>query len=245
MCKNFREKGTCKYGDRCLFAHGDHELTKRGSPDSEKSIDKKAVETVLEVVAEATIETTKDSTKLQIESSETESSKLAINKNDSGEQSQSCSVESSGIQNASAEEEIQDHGENSTTLSENCSQNATPEKKVGKATTPPSGKGEQYHANFECFKKEEEFKKLFDDLDIENIVLNTNQDTENETAQKFNIEIEKLLSDDGDDQSLDVPDYKQRRQSENISNEKQFSEQSLKMPASDNSSSNGLFPLIE
>ena len=85
MCKNFREKGTCKYGDRCLFAHGDHELTKRGSPDSEKSIDKKAVETVLEVVAEATIETTKDSTKLQIESSETESSKLAINKNDSGE----------------------------------------------------------------------------------------------------------------------------------------------------------------
>ena len=31
MCKNFREKGTCKYGDRCLFAHGDHELTKRGT----------------------------------------------------------------------------------------------------------------------------------------------------------------------------------------------------------------------
>jgi len=30
MCKNFREKGACKYGDRCLFAHGDHELTKRG-----------------------------------------------------------------------------------------------------------------------------------------------------------------------------------------------------------------------
>lgn len=29
MCKNFKEKGTCKYGDRCLFAHGDHELVKR------------------------------------------------------------------------------------------------------------------------------------------------------------------------------------------------------------------------
>jgi hypothetical protein len=35
MCKNFREKGVCKYGDRCLFAHGDHELTRRGSPIEE------------------------------------------------------------------------------------------------------------------------------------------------------------------------------------------------------------------
>ena len=31
MCKNWREKGQCKYGDKCLFAHGDHELTKRSS----------------------------------------------------------------------------------------------------------------------------------------------------------------------------------------------------------------------
>lgn len=30
MCKNFKEKGVCKYGDRCLFAHGDHEMVKRG-----------------------------------------------------------------------------------------------------------------------------------------------------------------------------------------------------------------------
>lgn len=29
MCKNWREKGTCKYGDRCLFAHGEVELTRR------------------------------------------------------------------------------------------------------------------------------------------------------------------------------------------------------------------------
>jgi hypothetical protein len=36
MCKNFREKGSCKYGDRCLFAHGDHELTRRGSPNGEE-----------------------------------------------------------------------------------------------------------------------------------------------------------------------------------------------------------------
>jgi len=106
MCKNFREKGACKYGDRCLFAHGDHELTKRGSPEPEPTVEKKPVEGTLEVVAEATIETTKDSTKLLIDNSETESSKLTLHKNDSGEQSQSCSVENSGIQNASAEEEI-------------------------------------------------------------------------------------------------------------------------------------------
>ncbi len=27
MCKNWREKGECRYGDRCLFAHGSTELT--------------------------------------------------------------------------------------------------------------------------------------------------------------------------------------------------------------------------
>jgi hypothetical protein len=27
MCKNWREKGQCRYGDRCLFAHGYDELT--------------------------------------------------------------------------------------------------------------------------------------------------------------------------------------------------------------------------
>ena len=58
-CKNFREKGACKYGDRCLFAHGDHELTKRGSDEEEKP---KATIAPLEVVAEATIESTKDET---------------------------------------------------------------------------------------------------------------------------------------------------------------------------------------
>jgi len=31
MCKNWRERGACKYGDKCLFAHGDKELTKRST----------------------------------------------------------------------------------------------------------------------------------------------------------------------------------------------------------------------
>ena len=29
MCKNWREKGNCRYGEKCLFAHGEHELTKK------------------------------------------------------------------------------------------------------------------------------------------------------------------------------------------------------------------------
>jgi len=29
MCKNWRTKGSCPYGDKCLFAHGDQELSRR------------------------------------------------------------------------------------------------------------------------------------------------------------------------------------------------------------------------
>ncbi len=32
MCKNWKEKGVCKYGEKCLFAHGDSELTKKSTP---------------------------------------------------------------------------------------------------------------------------------------------------------------------------------------------------------------------
>jgi transcriptional regulator of heat shock response len=27
LCKNWRETGCCRYGEKCLFAHGKHELT--------------------------------------------------------------------------------------------------------------------------------------------------------------------------------------------------------------------------
>ena len=37
MCKNWREKGNCKYGDKCLFAHGEAELTKRTSAPQTES----------------------------------------------------------------------------------------------------------------------------------------------------------------------------------------------------------------
>ena len=35
MCKNWREKGNCRYGDKCLFAHGDNELSRKKSGESE------------------------------------------------------------------------------------------------------------------------------------------------------------------------------------------------------------------
>lgn len=34
MCKNWKEKGSCRYGDKCLFAHGEHELTRKKSSDT-------------------------------------------------------------------------------------------------------------------------------------------------------------------------------------------------------------------
>ena len=33
MCKNWKEKGTCKYGDKCLFAHGEQELSRKSSEE--------------------------------------------------------------------------------------------------------------------------------------------------------------------------------------------------------------------
>lgn len=45
MCKNFKETGSCKYGDRCLFAHGDHELINRGPPLAEPEKPKASVDT--------------------------------------------------------------------------------------------------------------------------------------------------------------------------------------------------------
>ena len=50
MCKNWREKGSCKYNDKCLFAHGQSELTKRSSlngPEPKKLVPAKpaAIET--------------------------------------------------------------------------------------------------------------------------------------------------------------------------------------------------------
>jgi hypothetical protein len=37
MCKNWKEKGTCRYGDKCLFAHGEQELTRKYSLDEAES----------------------------------------------------------------------------------------------------------------------------------------------------------------------------------------------------------------
>lgn len=63
MCKNFREKGNCKYGDKCLFAHGEAELTKRSSAAGPEPV-KPAQPTALpKTAAEASIEASTDTKK--------------------------------------------------------------------------------------------------------------------------------------------------------------------------------------
>ena len=59
-------------------------------------------------------------------------------------------------------DEIQDEGENSTTLSSANEHHSTPESESTKAKVM----GPQ---NIYCFKKEEEFKELLENLEIENI----------------------------------------------------------------------------
>ena len=75
MCKNFREKGVCKYGDKCLFAHGDVELTRKGSPqttttkaDEVKKDEDKIDESKSKAAAE---NTTLDTTKLDSSQNQT------------------------------------------------------------------------------------------------------------------------------------------------------------------------------
>lgn len=36
MCKNWREKGSCRYGDRCLFAHGNDEIAGKSNSSPSK-----------------------------------------------------------------------------------------------------------------------------------------------------------------------------------------------------------------
>ena len=103
MCKNFREKGSCKYGDRCLFAHGDHELTRRGSPngDEPKKEEPKPVDQESTKIGDTVLTLTKTT----VQAADTT---LSINFEGSCENSQINQEES---------ETIEDQGENSTTLS--------------------------------------------------------------------------------------------------------------------------------
>ena len=156
MCKNFREKGVCKYGDRCLFAHGDHELTRRGSGEPKAAVEEAAQkELPKEAIAVAAVdETTKDSTQLVLSKLEEsadvpqidslvddfladEVPKMTDLKSDSKKQSTGSkddnAVSSFEIRSdmGVADDEIQDQGENSTTLS-SANEHNTPEKLSGK-----------------------------------------------------------------------------------------------------------------
>lgn len=217
MCKNFKETGSCKYGDRCLFAHGDHELINRAPPVTEPEKPKPSEEAAKEDKKEASTgskvdssdkessserdnavaenseqkanETTNDSTKLlqaadvgevsaekepkiQLKEQSSEHSVLTRSPNLT---EQSC--ESEAV--LGAEDEIQDHGENSTTLSsiEHNQRQSETDRDNGDAaynllnqaqegTVEASSLDSQYQKNFEC---EDEFKELLENLDIQNI----------------------------------------------------------------------------
>ena len=218
MCKNFRETGSCKYGDRCLFAHGAHELISRGgtaadaeeptkteeSDKVEENKDKVPVTTTEQEVAKQdeaadknaeagsvprVNETTNDSSKLLLSTDEAELSaekdlKLLQKEMSSGRSiiaespngtEQSC--ESDAI--LGVEDETQDHGENSTTLSSIEHNQRQPDTGRDRAESADNllaqaheGTEEGviesslYQKNFEC---EDEFKELLENLDIQNI----------------------------------------------------------------------------
>lgn len=111
-----------------------------------------------------------------------------------------------------------DHGENSTTLSSiNESQKHTPEKLNTKMRN--SSRLDIQNASEQCFysfKKEVEFKEMLDNLDIENIEINLHHRFCNNALngpdaskqlqkdlvsmhEKLNIDIEKLLSEDDEE----------------------------------------------
>ena len=226
MCKNFREKGTCKYGDRCLFAHGDHELTKRGSqpetkpkeeskPAPQEPVKNPVEEPDEKTIADSTIDSTKIMEKSEIKAEEADLKKVekgeksqngselkktdsnTSSKKEENEQDGSCGGESSDNLR-SPDEEIQDHGEDSTTFSsiETCQAGATSTSAIPSENQNENQINEksnenpenQYHENFENFKKDEEFKGLLENLDIENIEINLDAHTK---YDQFHAEIIK------------------------------------------------------
>lgn len=167
MCKNFREKGTCKYGDKCLFAHGEHELTRySASPQKDEGKKENAIKLSDPKPDDPSGEmTTKDSTKMienlniqeisimGIEIDKSCSEDLKNQKkmsSNSGLNSEQPSSETNQL-----DDETQDQGENSTTLS--SMKHNTPELLCNKITGPLEPPIPR--ANF-YLNREEEFKEL-------------------------------------------------------------------------------------
>lgn len=188
MCKNFREKGECKYGDRCLFAHGDHELTRRGSPCDDKPREEAPKEDSIVVQDQTTLDTTKvnevtqdnpDPSSDSLTDSIVETENLLKSDKKKLSSGSGNTLENASIEAILHEDDTQDQGEYSTTLSSLNSRKTTPEKGCGKIGV------ESYYS----FKKEEEFKCLLDNLDIENIDIKL----EHSQQEKYHLDIERLL----------------------------------------------------
>lgn len=190
MCKNFKEKGVCKYGDKCLFAHGDHELTRRGSPsEAEKKpteVKKEAASTIVQAKDNsrtAQDQTTLDSTKIiDLTNEKGEPDVSVLTEQELRQSEKKLSSESEHFSNEATlnDEIVLDQGENSTTLSsinDNSSKN-TPEK----TSTKLSKVSNRADHSFYSFKKEEEFKELLENLDIGNINLNCQASEKQEKA---------------------------------------------------------------
>lgn len=219
MCKNFREKGVCKYGDKCLFAHGDHELTRRGSPTEPTENENKNTEVKKEEVSEEPRDTSRgpqdqttlDSTKLMdLTNGKGEPDVSVITEQELRQSEKKLSSESEHFSNeATINDEIAvDQGENSTTLSSinDNSQKNTPEKSCNKLSNQLPNVADQ---SFYSFKKEEEFKELLDNLDIGNINLSKQvSQTQDQDARQIqnhlDSDIDKLLSEDDEEDALSM-----------------------------------------
>ena len=80
-------------------------------------------------------------------------------------------------------------------------------------STPEKSGPKAYATNFEqCFKKEEEFKELLDNLDIENIEIVLSARPKNKPEEEeINLDIEKLLS-EADEEEYEGEDIAQHLQ---------------------------------
>lgn len=145
MCKNFKEKGVCKYGDRCLFAHGDHELVKRGqvptsttsnaSPVKEEAAPKDKEPSSNEVsnntvAAESTRLTNEDKQESSTVSEAKDNVKeMSLTISEVPSKAESCEPSSAELESSNNLDDLdeEDQGENSTTLSSTENRQAAPD----------------------------------------------------------------------------------------------------------------------
>ena len=173
MCKNWREKGECKYGVKCLFAHGTDELTERVLPEKVapvKPVEKKEEIIKIDVespkISESKVEEVKLPEKPEIDSlntdcgkkafltPETQKTKDVTPKSFAGSQAQKCldsALAALAGQDMTIEHENEDqlmliNGEYNDLLDREIPKASSYDREEMKKTTSPySGKGNSTH----------------------------------------------------------------------------------------------------